>query len=75
LYGQDLGRKTYTFNFRTFKKRCWCGVVAKPGIATGSRSNKQGFIRDRHPWIRGSNVQNCNRTDPFGPITLFLLWI
>ena len=50
-------RKTYTLNFRTIKKRCKCGVVAKPGIATGSRSNKQGFIRERYPWIRGSNVR------------------
>lgn len=33
------GRKTYTLNFRTIKKRCSYGVVAKPGIATGSRSN------------------------------------
>ncbi|TLX85623.1 MAG: hypothetical protein E6L01_05965 [Thaumarchaeota archaeon] len=38
--------KTYTLNFRTIKKRCSCGVVAKPGIATGSRSNKEGFIRE-----------------------------
>ena len=33
------GRKTYRLNFRTIKKRCSYGVVAKPGIATGSRSN------------------------------------
>ena len=63
------GRKTYTLNFRTIKKRCYCGVVAKPGIATGSRSNKQGFIREWYPWIRGSNavLRKHNRIHPFGP--------
>ena len=57
LYLSVPCRKTYTLNFRTIKKRCERGVVAKPGIATGSRSNKQGFIRERYPWIRGSNVR------------------
>jgi len=69
---QMTGRKTYTLNFRTFKKRCKCGVVAKPGIATGSRSNKQGFIREWYPWIKGSNVvlKKHNRIHPFGPILI-----
>jgi hypothetical protein len=31
------------------------GVVAKPGIATGSRSNIRAVTRERNPWIKGSN--------------------
>src|SRR5687767_6580481 len=70
-------RKIYTLNFRTIKKRCECGVVAKPGIATGSRSNKQGFIRERYPWIRGSNVRyTVTEQIPSAPfVSLWLLWI
>lgn len=65
-------RKTYTLNFRTIKKRCLSGVVAKPGIATGSRSNKQGFIRERYPWIEGSNVvlQTATEQIPSAPFDL-----
>jgi hypothetical protein len=34
------------------------GVVAKPGIATGSRSNKRGYINSRkEEETRGSRVQ------------------
>ena len=44
------------------------GVVAKPGIATGSRSNTWAKLEE----TRGSRVQliavKCRvRTDPFGP--------
>ena len=31
-------RKTYTYLEINTPERCTCGVVAKPGIATGSRS-------------------------------------
>jgi len=31
-------RKTYTYLEINTPERCKCGVVAKPGIATGSRS-------------------------------------
>ena len=31
-------RKTYTYLEIITEERCNCGVVAKPGIATGSRS-------------------------------------
>ena len=31
-------RKTYTYLEINTEERCNCGVVAKPGIATGSRS-------------------------------------
>ena len=72
---RTYGRKTYTLNFRTIKKRCLSGVVAKPGIATGSRSNKQGFIRERYPWIEGSNVvlQTATEQIPSAPFDLLRL--
>ena len=72
---RTYGRKTYTLNFRTIKKRCLSGVVAKPGIATGSRSNKQGFIRERYPWIEGSNVvlQTATEQIPSAPFDLLPL--
>lgn len=72
---RTYGRKTYTLNFRTIKKRCLSGVVAKPGIATGSRSNKQGFIRERYPWIEGSNVvlQTATEQLPSAPFDLLPL--
>ena len=46
------------------------GVVAKPGIATGSRSKNEGWLLDKE--TRGSRVQltmvtNRVRIDPFGP--------
>ena len=52
------------------------GVVAKPGIATGSRSKKQGFIRERYPWIRGSNVRyTATEQIPSTPfVSLSILW-
>ena len=72
---RTYGRKTYTLNFRTIKKRCLSGVVAKPGIATGSRSNKQGFIRERYPWIEGSIVvlQTATEQIPSAPFDLLSL--
>ncbi len=33
---------------------CHCGVVAKPGIATGSRSNEYKARIRRNPWVKGS---------------------
>ncbi len=46
------------------------GVVAKPGIATGSRSKNEDWLLDKE--TRGSRVQlttvtNRVRIDPFGP--------
>jgi hypothetical protein len=52
------GRKTYTLNFRTIKKRCSYGVVAKPGIATGSRSNNRALLENE---TRGSRVQMSSK--------------
>jgi hypothetical protein len=49
--------------------RCrFSGVVAKPGIATGSRSDKRAKLEE----TRGSRVQMIAvsrrvRIDPFGP--------
>jgi len=51
------------------------GVVAKPGIATGSRSDKRAKLageKRRNPWVKGSNECGNShiRTDPFGPTNL-----
>ncbi len=69
--------KTYTDIFILSIARCPnSGVVAKPGIATGSRSDKRANYserrRRRDPWVKGSiDCGNRHvRTDPFGPTNL-----
>ncbi len=68
--------KTYTDIFILSIARCYLsGVVAKPGIATGSRSDIRAKLaekRRRNPWVKGSIDCGNSRTriDPFGPTNL-----
>jgi hypothetical protein len=65
--------KTYTDIFILSIARCYLsGVVAKPGIATGSRSNIRAklAVKRRNPWVKGSIDCGNNsliRIDPFDP--------